>query len=347
MSRGGKGGDGDTRGGGGENGNQNNKGGNDEGGNEIEVPSMEELDGLADKIADEFVSQGMKIYQTLDPETRPYPDEYREGLRSQVEELPEKFKEFYTPGPGEFTAKLDLIDELTRKLDTQAGDFNTGEISGHVHDAMDNMGEWEGALSISFRKGYLDPLYEGIIPNHGRVLALLHDNFQAMRDIYAEGRKSLKKIGEDGLSAMEQADDVDGAAVVTALTVLAAAFGLGFAGLAAVPGIATAAGVAGAAVAGGLAVASDQAPEPEEIPLAGSSAEDVLVNIYDALSKLEDDILTKEAELIDTILRGCDETLELVGDTTENSMLVPKMPDLVGTALDDYHQISEGLNQFD
>ncbi|MGH8879354.1 MAG: hypothetical protein ACRD0P_18755, partial [Stackebrandtia sp.] len=144
--------------------------------------------------------------------------------------------------------------------------------------------------------------------------------------------------------------------VKTILTILSAAFGLGSVAIsAAAKATATAMSITSAAVAGGAAVATDQIAEDEEIPLQADFPDEVLENLKAALDKLDEDMKTKEDELIKCLEDATDQINGiafaglLLGSVQEHgsagTLLAPQIPDMVFTAADNTDDLPDGLYQ--
>ncbi|HZE37756.1 MAG TPA: hypothetical protein VE172_03005 [Stackebrandtia sp.] len=274
-----------------------------------------------------------------------------------------RFKELMGPSPGaDFDAKADACKKMVSMLGV-AGDFKrdvqaefvTGDLDD-IDNAMDHMNKWDGALANSFANDYLGK-FKTIAGNQGIVMAILANDMIAMRNILAERRRSLKRTGDNAVTALEAIDGLSGSDLTVALSVLSAFLGIVTAGLGAVGSVAV--DVGGAVVSGGVSLGSAQVPDDKEMPLGSDDPSGVLDKLKSALDELENEIQDKQDALNKSLWDTRDVVAKIVlasssgnsdaygsGQGSPNTELVPGTPKLDIVATTEPGKLDDGLVQF-
>lgn len=331
--------------------------------NNLTVPTDEEIMGLAEEVRSAAFNALTELQDTISGDGE-YGNslDMRDTFEETVSWIPDRFRHFLWPYPWDFTEKLDAADEIAAMLGTslEEGDFVDGQVVANIDSAILGMSEWEGRLTENFLSNYLEPMSSHIAKNQGNLTLVLHDSLQAMRDIYVEGRVSLMDIGKNAVTALDNANGATAnvADIKAVLSVISGAFGIAAVALGSTAAGA-AANVAAVAVASSFAIAGEYLPEDSEpLPLEADYPEDVLTKISDALDQLESDIAAKEDELIKVISDGVQEVntialdgvydtmvVMIEGGAAPGTILVPPVPELTTTALDNRDELTKGILQ--
>lgn len=337
-----------------------------DGNDPLAIPTDEELRTAFQKVATTARSQLQKTQGQFDPKSDENALNKAKRLDSQLEGIVEMLNPFLTPKPESFDDKLKAINAIAVLLGRVKD--NTELVDGSVQasfiSARDslNAGEWTGALANTLRDDYLLPMQTHITLNQGSVHLVLHDGLQAMRNIYVTARRDLKKLADNTIDALEDADGMWGEGhLQTMLTVLTAAFSIGSTALAALaPGVGTIASITNTLIATATAAAAERLSKEEKdaqtISLKHDFPLEVLTSFRELVEKIRDQVTTKEEELPKVLVEATGQIamiysgglsqattgLPKLATMSVQSLLAPTVPEI---AVVDEERLPDGLYQ--
>jgi hypothetical protein len=260
--------------------------------------------------------------------------EFRSYVEGSFDYIPPSFESYTKPQPEPF-------DAIVTSFETVEGTFGGSDTSTRnsgldfTDKAQAEIEEWEGFLSENLQNSLLIP-FPSISANHGKIARSLRECMEATREIYNGQKRDISDIADKTIDALKECGTRDGSDAKLGLTVLAA--------VTAVVGIALTPVTGGASTAIGFGVAmslqtigsagsitSITIPPDEEIQLGGETVNDVISNMFSAMSDLSTKVYEQEEKVIGVLEHNYDEIVKVrqhSNTTGESSQIMPLRPKL-------------------
>jgi hypothetical protein len=230
----------------------------------------------------------------------PIPPDEVEGYRNRVrndyyEWVVPAFERYLTPDPDAADAMINALATIEGTFQGSVDDAGrfipAGPGLSRIIGAQIEMSHWQGGLQPNFVDNFLSPL-QNVAHNEGTVAKVARELLLFNKINYIRHRKSVLTLLDQSKVAVKGVDDKDPKAVmwgVLAVTAIGTVLG---AGSGMVLAVGTGLDVAATLVEGLL-------PEPKEKPndLSAPTAQEVAVNINDAMIRLDTEIVTGDAAL--------------------------------------------------
>ncbi|GAA3757095.1 hypothetical protein GCM10022225_47920 [Plantactinospora mayteni] len=219
-------------------------------------------------------------------------------LEAQYAWIEEFFVNHVGPDPADFDPTIEAMRRVELALHDKDADVSPVD-DPHAR-AERSLGNWWGGAASTFYNDFFVPI-PNVVRHQAVIARTLHLAMIANRDIFAEARKDLKKIGDAAVESIEAVGRGGGSGdlslllgVVAAVTTLAASAATMGAAAPAVVNAWTL--VAGISSAGSLA-AAEFAP-PKERELTAGSVDEVLARMVDMVLEDVEDIDQSEREIV-------------------------------------------------
>lgn len=260
------------------------------------------------------------------PPPRPHGTDpgYR-ALLDDIDEVRGYFDKFFDPQPADFDALIDRMTTIEENLGVSE-DVGGDTRLESIDTAKNAVQHWHGRFATNLAEHYLAPL-EQIRVNHGRVAACLRGNAEALREVYANGRRNAVQTARNGAVAAEAVTVSKGADLAVFYQVALGLVPFVTPMLPATIGVQ----LATAAITTGLSAAKTTLPEETEVPLGADTLEGVLDNVRTALDrawKIRRDDEDRARDAIRDSEATVREQLSKPGST--KAPMVPDRPDIVG-----------------
>lgn len=244
------------------------------------------------------------------PSTGGYPaqsqvDADMEEVSNRYNDVPELFAPFtWLPDPADFDAGIEDLTAAMGRLSQGAGaeDPTNGSAmpANTVLDGMDTsqdyLARWTGLAATQFKEKFVDT-FESITTNQFLLASYVKGALEAEKSLWDAARRNIDEIAEDTITALEECGDCGKNEWGMAFTVAGAVVAL-----VAVPFTGGGSALAFAAIGGALSIggaAVGNMDDPPELDMSGESAEAVVNNMRDAISKLKDEISKAEQKIVD------------------------------------------------
>ena len=235
----------------------------------------------------------------------PLEAEKRQQIEQSFSDIPGLFRPFSEmPIPASFDGMIDDLSHALRML--SAGQDPKDPINGTIYTSNTNLDKlsgsesyvehWTGRAAMEFKSNFIDP-FPSVVRNQFIIAAVLKSALEAQREIWVKARNDIDKIAHDALEALDRMDDCGKNEWTMTFTVVASV-----AAIAAVPltggASLTVAALAVTAVGAASQVAAAAAPDdPPKIQFSGETAEAVVSQLREAMSKLVELIGGQEAKI--------------------------------------------------
>ncbi|BCJ61343.1 hypothetical protein [Micromonospora endophytica] len=239
----------------------------------------------------------------------PIPPEEIEGYRQNVrneyyEWVVPAFERHLMPDPDAINPMIDglrTIESTFQGSQDGAGNFVPASAAlSRINDVRSDLNHWEGDLQVNFIDNFLTPL-QNVSVNQAAVAKVVREQLECSKVMYIRYRKAVVELLDQSIAAVRELNNSKDPKAHTWGTLVGIAVGTGL--TLATGGVA----VAGAVLIIGSTMAQGLVPTPPQTnDLSAPTAQEVAVNISDALSKLSGDVFEEERKVRDAFSNICE-----------------------------------------
>lgn len=234
---------------------------------------------------------------------------YKDRIRNEYYEWVEPaFERRLLPDPdatNDMIAALRTIESSFQGSQDDASGFAAADPAlGRIDAALLDMGNWRGDLSVNFIDSFLTPL-KTVSLNQAALAKLVREQLECNKILYIRYRKSVLELLDTAIDAVRVLNNQRDPGPMLWGTLVAISVGTVATALATVAtgGLATALTISGTVMIVGGTLSQGLIPDPpKEYDLAAPTAQEVAVNVANALGKLSSDV-TDEEQKVEEALR--------------------------------------------
>ncbi|MEV6811057.1 hypothetical protein [Micromonospora sp. NPDC051296] len=238
----------------------------------------------------------------------PIPPEEIEAYRQTVhndyyEWVVPAFERHLLPDPDAINPMIDglrTIESSFHGSQDNAGNFTPASPAlSRINDVRADMNHWQGDMQVNFIDNFLTPL-QNVSVNQAAVAKVVREQLECSKIMYIRYRKAVVNLLDQSIEAVRELNNSKDPKSYTWGTLIGIAVGTGL--TIATGGVA----VAGAVLIMGSTLAQGLVPDPPKTnELSAPTAQEVAVNVSDALSKLSGDVFEEERKVQDAFNNIC------------------------------------------